>query len=196
MNCYSSRRSAPPFLLLTAALLVSPFALGDAAASDTLAAYHIQPGDVLQVSVWKEQDLQSEVLVRPDGAFSFALAGDVDTRGKSVEDLRTELTARLTRYIPNPVVTVAVRQIVGNRIFVLGQVNRPGDFQFSRPVDVMQALSMAGGTNSFAALNDIVILRREHGQLQIIRFHYAEVARGKDLAQNILLLSGDTIVVP
>jgi len=188
------------FFLLAAALsassFVSPFARADVASDDALAAYHIQPGDVLQVSVWKEQDLQSEVLVRPDGAFSFPLAGDVDARGKSVEELRTELTARLKRYLPAPVVTIAVRQIVGNRIFVLGQVNRPGDFQFSRPVDVMQALSLAGGTNSFAALNDIVILRREHGQLQTIRFHYAEVARGKDLAQNILLLSGDTIVVP
>jgi polysaccharide biosynthesis/export protein len=187
------------YLLLAAAVLASPLALGDNAAAtstDLPPAYHIQPGDVLQVSVWKEQDLQSEVLVRPDGAFSFPLAGDVDTRGKSVEELRNELTARLKRYIPDPVVTVAVRQIVGNRIFVLGQVNRPGDFQFSRPVDVMQALSMAGGTTSYAALNDIVILRRERGQLQTIRFHYAEVARGKDLAQNILLNSGDTIVVP
>jgi polysaccharide biosynthesis/export protein len=75
-------------------------------------------------------------------------------------------------------------------------VNRPGDFPFSRPVDVMQALSMAGGTTSYAALNDIVILRRDHGQLKKIAFRYAEVARGKDLDQNILLVSGDTIVVP
>ncbi len=184
------------FFVLAVALFAAPFAFAAAADTDSPPAYHIQPGDVLQVSVWKEQDLQSEVLVRPDGAFSFPLAGDVDTRGKSVEELRTELTSRLKRYIPDPVVTIAVRQIVGNRIFVLGQVNRPGDFQFSRPVDVMQALSMAGGTTSFAALNDIVILRREHGQLQTIRFHYADVARGRDLAQNILLNSGDTIVVP
>lgn len=188
-------------LLLVTALLAVPIAFADAAdvnstAAPAPAAYHIQPGDILQVTVWKEQDLQAEVLVRPDGAFSFPLAGDVDTRGKSVEDLRLELTRRLERYVPKPVVTIAVRQIVGNRIFVVGQVNRPGDFQFSRPVDVMQALSMAGGTTSFAALNDIVILRRERGQLQSIRFHYAEVARGKDLSQNILLNSGDTIVVP
>ena len=97
-------------------------------------------------------------------------SGDAETERRtldrgSVEELRVLLTERLKRYSPNPVVTVAVRQIMGNRIFVLGQVNRPGDFQFSRPLDVMQALSMAGGTNSFAALNDIVILRREHGQL-------------------------------
>ncbi len=125
-----------------------------------------------------------------------SLAGDVDTRGKSIDELRKELQSRLKRYIPDPVVTVAVKQIMGNRIFVLGQVNRPGDFPFSRPVDVMQALSMAGGTTSFAALNDIVILRRDNGQLRKIQFRYAEVARGKELEQNILLVSGDTIVVP
>ena len=183
-------------LLLAMALCASAFARADAADIETPPAYHIQPGDVLQVSVWKEQDLQAEVLVRPDGAFSFPLAGDVDTRGKSVEGLRTELTERLKRYVPDPVVTIAVRQIMGNRIFVLGQVNRPGDFAFSRPLDVMQALSMAGGTTSFAALNDIVILRRDRGQLKKIQFRYAEVARGKDLDQNIILVSGDTIVVP
>jgi polysaccharide export outer membrane protein len=184
------------FWLLGAALLVSALANADTVDVEVPLAYHIQPGDVLQVSVWKEEDLQSEVLVRPDGAFSFPLAGDVDTRGKSVEQLRVELTGRLKRYIPDPVVTVALRQIVGNRIFVIGQVNRPGDFPFSRPLDVMQALSLAGGTNNFAALNDIVILRRDQGQLKKIPFRYAEVARGKDLDQNIILVSGDTIVVP
>ena len=181
--------------LIAVTLLAPTFAFADSAES-TPPAYHIQPGDVLQVSVWKEQDLQAEVLVRPDGAFSFPLAGDVDTRGKSVDELRVELTGRLKRYVPDPVVTIAVRQIMGNRVFVIGQVNRPGDFQFSRPVDVMQALSMAGGTTSFAALNDIVILRRDKGELKKIPFRYAEVARGKDLGQNILLVSGDTIVVP
>jgi polysaccharide biosynthesis/export protein len=182
--------------LFVAALLISAAATASAGDSQPPPPYHIQPGDVLQVSVWKEADLQTEVLVRPDGAFSFPLAGDVDTRGKTVDQLRTELTARLKRYLPDPVVTIAVRQIMGNRIFVLGQVNRPGDFPFSRPVDVMQALSMAGGTTSFAALNDIVILRRDDGQLKKIPFRYAEVARGRDLEQNILLNSGDTIVVP
>lgn len=185
-------------LLLLASLAITSVAQADAigSVSDPPPAYTIQPGDVLQVSVWKEEDLQAEVLVRPDGAFSFPLAGDVDTRGKSVEELRQLVTERLKKYLPDPVVTVAVRQIVGNRIFVLGQVNRPGDFQFSRPLDVMQALSMAGGTTSFAALNDIMILRREHGQIKTLRFHYADVARGRDLAQNIILASGDTIVVP
>jgi polysaccharide biosynthesis/export protein len=182
--------------LLIAVLSVCAVVAASAAEIAPPPPYHIQPGDVLQVSVWKEADLQAEVLVRPDGAFSFPLAGDVDTRGKTVEQLRTELTDRLKRYLPEPVVTIAVRQIMGNRIFVVGQVNRPGDFPFHRPVDVMQALSMAGGTTSYAALNDIVILRRDHGQLKKIPFRYAEVARGRDLEQNIILNSGDTIVVP
>src|ERR1041384_5240469 len=120
--------SAFRFALSLVAVLFASLSLADTAGVDKPPSYYIQPGDVLAVSVWKEEDLKSEVLVRPDGAFSFPLAGDVDTRGKSVEDLRTELTDRLKRFIPDPVVTVAVRQIVGNRIFVLGQVNRPGDF--------------------------------------------------------------------
>ena len=158
--------------------------------------YRVQPGDILSVSVWKEDALQGEVLVRPDGGVSFPLAGDIAASGKSVEDLRRELTVRFTPYIPSPVVTVAVKQIGGNRIYVMGKVNRPGEFAFSNPPDVMQALSLAGGTTEFAALNDIVILRRENGRLEAIRFRYGEVERGRELAQNIVLRSGDTVVVP
>jgi polysaccharide export outer membrane protein len=158
--------------------------------------YRIQPGDLLTVSVWKEQDLSGDALVRPDGGLSFALVGDVAASGKSVAMLRQELTERLQQYIPNPVITVSVKAIGGNRVFVLGKVQRPGEFPFSRPVDVMQAISLAGGTTSFAALNHIVILRRENGRLRSIPFHYADVERGKSLDQNILLASGDTVVVP
>jgi polysaccharide export outer membrane protein len=162
----------------------------------TLPGYHLQPGDVLSISVWKEQDLQTDVLVRPDGAFSFPLAGDVPAVGKTVEDVRTLLIERLKRFIPTPVVTVAVKQIGGNRIYVVGRVNHAGDFPLSSPLDVMQAIALAGGTTPFAAINDIVILRRQNGQQQAIRFHYSDVARGRDLSQNVLLQTGDTVVVP
>jgi polysaccharide biosynthesis/export protein len=158
--------------------------------------YAIQPGDVLAISVWKEEDLQSDLLVRPDGGISFPLAGELEASGRTIAELRSELTTRLERFIPKPVVTVAVKAIGGNRIYVLGNVNRPGEFPFSKPLDVMQALSLAGGTNSFAALNDIVILHREDERLRAIPFRYSEVARGRDLAQNIVLQSGDTVVVP
>jgi polysaccharide biosynthesis/export protein len=162
----------------------------------TLVSYRLQPGDVITVSVWKETDLTTEVLVRPDGGFSFPLAGEVDAVGKTVEDIRSLLADRLKRFIPNPVVTVAVKSIGGNRIFVVGKVIHAGDFAFSSPLDVMQAIALAGGTTPYAAINDIVILRRQNGQQQALHFHYSDVARGRELAQNIQLRSGDTVVVP
>jgi polysaccharide export outer membrane protein len=158
--------------------------------------YTVLPGDRLQVSVWKEPDLQLEVLVRPDSAFSFPLAGDISTKGRSVVELQTELTQRLGRYISSPVVTVSVIEVLGNKIYVIGQVNRPGDFVVNPRVDVMQALSMAGGLTAFANTNDIKILRRTGSRQSAISFKYNDVLKGRDLEQNILLQSGDIVVVP
>ncbi len=173
-----------------------PSRVGVQPAGITLPGYHLQAGDIITVSVWKETDLQAEVLVRPDGGFSFPLAGEVAALGKTVDEIRTVLVDRLKRYIPNPVVTVAVKQVNGNRIYVVGRVNHAGDFPLSSPLDVMQAIALAGGTTPFAAINDIVILRRQNGQQQALHFHYADVARGHELAQNVLLQTGDTVVVP
>jgi len=158
--------------------------------------YRIQAGDVLSISVWKEADLQAEVLVRPDGGISFPLAGEQMAAGRTIEELRVAIDEKLRKFVPDPVITISVRQIGGNRIYVIGKVNRPGEFPFSRPVDVMQALSIAGGASTFAAVNDILILRRENGRQISIPFRYADVERGKALEQNILLRSGDTVVVP
>jgi polysaccharide export outer membrane protein len=158
--------------------------------------YHLLPGDVLDISVWKETDLHQEVIVRPDGGLSFPLVGEIDTTGKSVADVRDTLVERLKRYIPTPAVTVALKTINGNRVYVLGRVNHPGEFPMLSAIDVMQAISLAGGTTPFAALNDIVILHRQNGVQQAIHFHYTDVERGHDLSQNILLQSGDTVVVP
>ncbi len=158
--------------------------------------YLIQPGDVLAVSVWKEEDLIQEVIVRPDGQITFPLVGEAKAAGNSIEDLRLLIAERLKKYIPDPVVTVSVRQLSGNTIYVLGKVNRPGIFPIVRNVDVMQALSLAGGTSTYAALNDIKILRRENGKLVALSFKYAEVEKGKRLEQNIVLQAGDVVVVP
>jgi polysaccharide biosynthesis/export protein len=187
-----------PKLLLPLILSVSSLAAHADAAENVSArpAYRLQPGDLVTVSVWKEQDLQREVLVRPDGALSFPLAGEIDVDGKTVEELRVSLVDRLKRYVPDPVVTVAVKAIGGNRVYVLGKVLRPGEFPFSSPIDVMQALSLAGGATSFAQVNDIVILRRENAGQRAVPFRYGDVERGKNLQQNVLLQSGDTVVVP
>jgi polysaccharide export outer membrane protein len=184
--------------VIFALLLVSLAALSVAGetADNSHAAYHLQPGDIIEISVWKETDLQREVLIRPDGGFTFPLAGEVETNGKSVEEVRLTLAERLKKYVPTPVVTVAVKSIGGNRIYVLGKVNHAGEFPFSNSLDVMQAISLAGGATPFAALNDIVILRRENGRQKAYNFHYSDVARGRDLPQNIQLQSGDTVVVP
>jgi polysaccharide export outer membrane protein len=158
--------------------------------------YLLQPGDVLHVVVWKEQELQSEVLIRPDGEISFPLAGQVRASDRTVEDVRVEIEQRLRRLIPGAEVTVGVKSIAGNRIFIVGKVNRPGDFVMNRPTDVMQALSLAGGTTPFADLAGIRVLRRSASGQSALRFDYDEVQRGRNLEQNILLQGGDTVVVP
>lgn len=160
------------------------------------AEYTVKPGDLLAIAVWKEPDLQGPVLVRPDGAFSFPLAGQVDARGKTVMQLQQTVTERLKRFISDPVVTISVQEVRGNKVYVIGQVNKPGEFIVNPRVDVMQALSMAGGTTPFAALGDITILRREAGVQRSLPFRYNDVVRGRNLDQNITLQAGDVVVVP
>ena len=160
-------------------------------------AYTVRPGDILAIQVWKEPDLTSNaVLVRPDGTFSFPLVGQVDAKNKSVTDLQQIVSDRLRKFISDPVVTVSVQEIKGNKVYVIGQVTKPGDFIVNPRVDVMQALSMAGGTTPFASLANIIILRRTGTSQVALPFHYADVAKGKDLKQNIELQSGDVVVVP
>jgi len=191
--------------LLAISILASgwlqPTNAADEPADTTIAAaanfdYKINPGDILSISVWRESDLSREVLIRPDGKFSFPLAGDVDANGKSVEQIRELLVERLSRYIPDLVVSVSVLAINGNKVYVIGQVNRPGEISVNPNIDVMQALSIAGGANPFAQLNDISILRRTENGLISIPFRYGDVEKGKRLEQNIILQAGDVIVVP
>ena len=186
--------AAKSFVIL---LLVLGFSYSTtSAAQDSELGYHVQPGDLLRISVWKELDLDREVLVRPDGGISFPLAGDVNARGKTVEELRQELTERLARFIPDLSVTITVMAVNGNKVYVIGQVNTAGEFIMNHQIDVMQALSMAGGTSPFASLDDILVLRRQGDQQIALSFSYGDVIKGRGLEQNILLQSGDVVVVP
>ena len=183
-------------LLIT---VVGILGLGSAVAQDSSeprTPYTINPGDLLEISVWKEPDLQRQVLVRPDGAFSFPLSGDIVAEGRTVEDIRQEITTQLGTFIPNLVVTVTVAEIHGNKIFVIGQVNTPGEFIVNPRVDVIQALSIAGGMTPFAQVNNIKILRRRNGQQRIQSFRYSDIIKGENLEQNILLEVGDVVLVP
>ena len=159
--------------------------------------YRINPGDILQISVWKEEDLQRDLLVNPDGYLAFPLAGNIIAAGKTVDELRDELTEKLGRMIPEVVVTVATIQLNGNKVYVIGQVNRPGEFIMNRATDVMQVIGIAGGPTAFADLDDVLILRRgDEGSQIAIPFKYSDVEKGQKLDQNILLRAGDTVVVP
>lgn len=182
------------FIALIAAAM---FAWGSVSAEPSPGSqYRAQPGDILQIGVWKEPDLTMETLVRPDGGFSLPLIGEVKASGRTISELREELLARIGKLIPDTDVFVGVRQLGGNKIYVLGKVARPGEFVLNRDVDVMQALSIAGGTTPFAEINDIRILRRTGEEQHVFAFQYGAVEKGLALEQNILLKSGDIVVVP
>ncbi len=159
-------------------------------------AYVIGPEDALEISVWRDETLKAATLVRPDGGISFPLAGDLIVAGKTATQVREELVIRLSKYIPEPVVTVSVVRVSSYRIYVLGRVNKPGDFQVGRNIDVLQALSIAGGMTPFASEDGIQIIRKVEGKPVSIPFEYSRVRKGGDLSQNITLKSGDVLLVP
>lgn len=189
----TNRRLATAAALMLVLTSTAGPALAETAPADT---YLVQPGDVLEISVWREEGLEKQVVVRPDGGLSFPLVGNVQASEKSVEKLQTEVAEKLKRYIPDPSVSVAVLKLDGNKIYVIGKVNRPGEFTATRNVDVVQALSMAGGMTPYAAANKIRILRRDGGKQTAIPFAYGEIEKGEDLEQNIPLKAGDVVVVP
>ena len=170
-------------------------AVGDAMAADE-PGYAINPGDRLLISVWKEEGLSMEVLVTPAGNCSFPLIGQIRAAGRTAEVVAQEVVRRLKQFMPNPVAVVSVVEISGNKFYVIGQVNSPGEYVMSTYLDVMQALSVAGGTTPFADVNDIKILRRTDSGQTALGFRYNEVVRGRNLKQNIILRSGDLVVVP
>jgi len=160
-------------------------------------AYLIGPGDVLDISVWKNKDMSRVVTVLPDGKISFPLLGEITAAGKSAAQLKKELKKKLSpRYILDPVLTLEVRQINSMLIYVIGRVNQPGRFVLNVNINVLQALAMAGGPNPFAKRNKIKIFREEHGETGIFYFRYDDVVDGRYLEQNIRLRRGDVIVVP
>lgn len=165
--------------------------------------YRMKPGDLLEVLVWQEEGLQREVVVAPDGTFSFPLAGHIRARGRTAAEIERSLTRNLKEFITDPVVTVVYlgekqREIhlYEGFIYVTGQVGSPGLHKVERPTRVLQAISQAGGLSPFAAKGRIKIIRKIKEQEVAILFDYSDVTTGRDTSTNIRLKSGDVIVVP
>ncbi|WP_164885100.1 polysaccharide biosynthesis/export family protein [Rubrivivax rivuli] len=159
-------------------------------------AYRIGPEDGLEIAVWKDDSLKSTVLVRPDGGISFPLVGELPVAGLTAAQVREEIATRLRRFVPDAEVTVSVVRVASYRVYVTGRVNRPGEFAVGRTLDVLQALSLAGGMTPFADESEIRIIRREGARQLSIPFDYRQLRKGQGLAQNILLRSGDVVLVP
>ncbi|ANE57719.1 sugar transporter [Methylomonas sp. DH-1] len=161
------------------------------------ASYQLSPGDALEITVWKEEGLQQlQILISPDGTIIFPLIGTVGAAGKTITELKDNLTTRLSDYIADPSVSVKLLNNQGNSVFVIGKVNKPGQVFSGRRLDVLQALSLAGGLTVFAKEGSISIIRRSGDQVKVFPFDYDDVINGEDLEQNILLEPGDTVTVP
>ena len=177
-------------------LFILYFALAGSSAYAADDGYRIGPGDVLQISVWKEEGMDQQVLVKPDGGITFPLAGDIQASGLTTQELTDVVRSRLEKYIPAPVVTVSVLQTVSNKIYVVGKVARPGEYKATHYMDVLQALSLAGGLTPYADGDEIKIIRREGNVRKVYQFDYDAAVSGEGLEANIVLQAGDTIAVP
>lgn len=157
--------------------------------------YTIGPDDVLGVLFWREKDISGDVVVRPDGKITLPLLNDVQAAGLTTEELRAALTTAAARFVEEPNVTVVVRQINSRRVFITGQIGKPGPYPLSGSMTVMQLIAIAGGLTEFADSKNIIIMRTENGKPVAHRFNYKEVVNRKNLKQNIELKPGDTVVV-
>ncbi len=158
--------------------------------------YIIGPGDILMISIWKDESLTQEVAVLPDGTISYPLIGLVKAEGKTINELKAEIEMRIKKYVPDPVLWVSVRNMNSTYIYVLGRVNNPGRFLLNSKANVLQGLAIAGGLTPFADNNNIKIFRTVDGSTKLIRFRYNDVIQGKLLDENIILKRGDVIIVP
>ena len=180
------------------ALLLLSLVIG-AASSPALAAeapYTVIAGDVLQITVWKEDGMDREVLVLPDGSITFPLVGTVQAQGQTLSQVQDTVKKKLKKLIPDASVTVTVKAALGHSVNVIGQVAKPGEFVISHSMTAMQALSQAGGLTPYASEGDIIILRHENGKEISIELPYDDIASGDDLEKDITLNPGDVIVVP
>ena len=171
--------------------------VGAVAGAQPSTPYQLRHGDALNVSVWKEEALRMEVRVLPDGSITFPLAGRVEVAGLTTPQAEQRIASKIKQYIPEAVVTVAVTGIDGSRVYVLGKVTHPGPVTLMSPsTTVLQVLSQAGGLDRFADANAIRVLRQTGETSALLPVRYNDMMRGNSLETNVVLMPGDTILVP
>lgn len=180
------------FLISTMLLLV-----GVGALAQSIGPYKLRHGDALMVSVWRDEALRMEVRVLPDGSITFPLAGRIEVLGLSTAEAEVRIAEKLKKYIPEAVVTVAITAAEGNRVFVIGKVVNPGAVVITSPdTTVLQMLSQVGGLDRFADGNAIRVLRNTPQGPQVMPVRYNDLVKGSQLESNVVLMPGDTILVP
>ena len=160
------------------------------------AGYVIGPEDVLTIMFWKDKEMSGDVIVRPDGKISTPLLNDVQAAGLTPDELRVRLNDEAAHYIEDPNATVVVKQINSRKVFIAGEIEKPGVYPLSGPMTVLQLIANAGGFKDYAKRDAVVIIRNEAGRQVQMAFDYNEVVHGKKLQQNVELKPGDTVVVP
>lgn len=158
--------------------------------------YVIGADDVLSVVFWREKDMSAEVAVRPDGKISLPLLNDVQAAGLTPEQLRTSLTQAATPFLAEPAVSVIVKQINSLRVFITGEIRKPGAYPLTSPTTVMQLIALAGGLTEFADKQHVVVMHRENGLPSARSFDYEALSKQRNLFDNVLLKPGDTVIVP
>ena len=158
--------------------------------------YVIGPDDLLAIVYWKDKDMSSDAQVRPDGKISLPLINEITAAGLTPEQLRQKITEESKRFMEDASISVVVRQINSRKVFITGEVNKPGPYPLTSPTSVMQLIAMAGGLREYANSKKIIIMRTENGRPVSLAFNYPAVTSGKNLKQNVELKPGDTVVVP
>jgi polysaccharide export outer membrane protein len=168
----------------------------DAMAPANASDYTLRAGDVLQITVWKEENLDREVVVLPDGTVTFPLIGSFVAEGLTPSQLQTTIKSKLRPLIPGASVAVLVKATLGHTVSVIGQVQKPGEIIMGHKLTVLQALSQAGGLTPYASEGSIIVLRTVNGKESAIEFPYSDIIYGDNLDKNFTLNPGDVVVVP
>ncbi len=162
----------------------------------TPSGYTIGADDVLTVVFWQEKEMSGDVVVRPDGKITLPLINDMQAAGLSPVQLRDQIEEAATKFLREPNATVVVKQINSRKVFITGQVAKPGGYALTAPTSVLQLIATAGGLLEYADREHIIVLRTENGKQTSYRFNYKDVAQQRNLQQNVLLQIGDTVLVP